>query len=446
MVRHHSPRSLNTQPARSALNYTVLAPRPAVPVTGGIALTWLWVILFAATSSNAATLPPADPDWHIPQAFEKEPGPGSSSFSAPFSAGLDMAIANYQALADSGGWQAIPDGPDLVAGMRDPRVPLLRARLRATGDFSSDMQADPMFMDSGLEAAVRHFQARHGLPENGRMDDRTRKELNVPAADRTTQLAVAAERWRWLPADLGKRFLWVNVPAAVVELIDEGETTLAMRAVVGHPDRPTPSLHSSITQIVFNPTWTVPTTIAREDILPRQQADPDYLARKHIRIYDSWAPGADEISPASIDWQSPAVRSMPFRLVQDPGPWNSLGRVKLVMPNPFDIYIHDTNADYLFDLSARNFSSGCIRLEDSHAMVTALLQIDPSWSSSRVADELSGQATTTAIRLAEPVPVYIVYFTSWVAPDGTVNFRRDVYRRDTGVAAELAMTGKLSAR
>ncbi len=385
----------------------------------------------------------ADSDWYIPASSTLPADPFASPEQlnppSPQYAHLQNVLQRYQQIEHSGGWGQVLTDRTLRAGVRSPAVIELRHRLQASGDYTGLVEADPQLFDLALDTAVRRFQTRHGIPATGIVDDRTLRTLNVPVSDRIRQIEIAMERWRWLPRDLGHRYLWVNIPAARLDLVENGNVSISMRTVVGHPDRPTPSLRAEVHQIVLNPPWVAPPTIVREDILPRQRRDPGYLARKRIRVFESWAPDARELSPDSIDWQGIDPKRIPFRFEQRPGPWNSLGRIKLEMDNDFDVYLHDTSARYLFGLSRRTFSSGCVRLEDAVALSAALLGPDSGFDRNALLMAID-RGTTQYLDLEEPVPVYIVYLSSWVDATGTVNFRPDVYGRDRRVAEALSQS------
>ena len=386
---------------------------------GVLALTLL--LNAAALTAPALAAPAGDPDWHIPL----RPAVAGES-QRPEARRLRAALAQYRALAASGGWPELPAGPALQAGQRDERVALLRDRLRGSGDFSgTPATADAWFFDLPTAQALQAFQRRHALPDSGQLDERTRIALNVPVEARIQQLQATLSRWNWLPDDFGPRHLWINIVTGTLEVIDHGATVLQMRVIAGHPSRPTPSFQDTIWQIVVNPSWSVPHTIAVEDLLPAQQADPDFFQRLGIRVLNDT--GTRELDARRIDWQRLGPERFPYRLLQKPGPLNSLGRYKLVMDNPYDIYLHDTPSRRLFELSSRTLSSGCIRLEQPEALVQLLLGGTPL-----PAGTADGR-TTRAIRLEQPVPVYIVYLTSWVSPTGEVNFRPDVYGRDAGL-------------
>ena len=373
--------------------------------------------------SAASAAPAGDPDWHIPLT----PATAGES-QRPEAVRLREALARYRQIAANGGWPELPAGTLLQAGQRDERVARLRDRLRISGDFSgTPATADAWFFDQPTAQALQVFQRRHALPDSGQLDERTLAALNVPVDARIRQLQATLTRWNWLPRDPGPRHLWINVVTGTLELIDRRETVLQMRVIAGHPSRPTPSFQDEIRQIVFNPSWSVPHTIAVEDLLPAQQSDPDFFSRLGIRVFRGSGAGARELDARRIDWQRLGPERFPYRLLQTPGPLNSLGRYKLVMDNPWDIYLHDTPSRRLFELSSRTLSSGCIRLEQPETLVQQLLAGTPPTAG------MEDATRTRTVTLPRPIPVYIVYLTSWVTPTGEVNFRPDVYGRDAGL-------------
>lgn len=383
--------------------------------------SFLALALLLNTAAWAA--PVQDPDWHIPLAPDT-----TGESQRPEAVRLRTALAHHQQIADAGGWPELPAGPVLQAGQRAERAASLRDRLRISGDFSGvPATADAWFFDTPLQQALQSFQRRHALPDSGQLDERTRTALNVPVSDRIQQLQLNLTRWNWLPREPDPRYLWVNVPTGSLEVIDQGEAVLRMRIIAGHPSRPTPSFQDAVRQIVINPSWSVPHTIAVEDLLPAQQADPDFFARLGIRVFRGTGPNARELDARGIDWQRVSPDRFPYRLLQKPGPLNSLGRFKLVMDNPYDIFLHDTPSRRLFELSSRTLSSGCIRLEQPEALVQLLLAGTPLPAGTE------SETRTRTVTLPQPIPVYIVYLTAWVTPSGEVNFRPDVYGRDAGL-------------
>jgi len=396
---------------------------------------------YAMDISQGRLSPLTDPDWHIPPrtASEIEPGTTINAIERlkpphPDYERLHGAMIHYQAIRKHGGWPMIPAGPTLSTGLLHPHAELARNRLRMTNDYDATAPASSYLFDAGLDEAVRNFQARHGLRVSGVIDDTTRKVMNVPVEDRIQQLAIAMERWRWLPRDLGDEYVWINAAEAMLDIVIDGQPILSMRTIVGHSTRPTPSLQSEIRRIVFNPTWSVPYSIATEDLLPKLRNDREFLTRNGFRVYTGGRDDTREVDPAEIDWTNISANRFPYRFIQQPSPGNSLGRVKIVFDNPYDIYIHDTPSKGLFGLRTRTFSSGCVRLEQATDFANVLLANDGDWSDADTRRVL-GDERTRGINLQRRVPIYVVYITSWVSADGQAHFRRDLYRRDAAVMA-----------
>jgi murein L,D-transpeptidase YcbB/YkuD len=355
-------------------------------------------------------------------------GPLAASHSPGAIQQLDAAIRSYTALALNGGWSPIAESLDLQLGQRDAQVPVIRERLRITGDYTGPGEANPYLFDMALDGAVRRFQLRHGLAANGIVSSLVRQAMNVPAETRVAQLMAARATYTRLPEFLGERYVWINLPAARLDAIENGETALSMRTVVGKPQRPTPELESTIEHLELNPYWTIPPRIARLDVLPKQARDPDYLSSRAIRVFAGWQSDAQELSPADLPWQQYLQgRNFPYRLRQDPGPQNSLGQVKIAFANPYDVYLHDTPSRVLFDLPVRAYSSGCVRLEDALALTRWLLANNAERDRARVAGQRARGRRT--LFLEQPVPLYMVYLTAWTDEDGEVHFRPDIYDR-----------------
>ncbi len=392
-----------------------------------------WIAALLDGSRPAIDPASIDPDWHIPVA-----APGSSALAAgkPEAQQLLDALRHHVAMAAAGGWPTLPDGDDLHASSRDPAVVVLRKRLRASGDYAGGMLADPWYLEPALATALRQAQSHHGIAATGVLDAATRTALNVPLAERIGQLAATVERWRWLPAQPGAEHAWVDIVRGSLDVVAGGERVRTMRVIVGHPLRATPSLQGEIDQVVFNPAWSVPRTIAVEDLLPRQQDDPTFLPSRGIRVFRADG-GGPALDPARIDWDALGPRRFPYRLRQDPGAANSLGRIRIGWDNPFDIYLHDTPGKGLFALDRRTLSSGCVRLEDAAAFATWLLARDRPWTDADTAARIAA-GRTQVLELNHHLPVWVVYLTTWVDADGHVHFGRDLYGRDARLRRNLA--------
>ncbi len=350
---------------------------------------------------------------------------------------LRSTLAHLREVERAGGWGSVPGGPTLHPGDRGPRVVPLRRRLEATGDLPRKVGgADETLLDEDVADAVRRFQRRHGLEEDGSVGRETLAALNVPVATRIGQVIVNMERWRWLPDDLGRRHIRVNIADFRVEVHEGAHVVLAMKAVVGREYRSTPMFSAKMTYLVLSPYWHVPPLIAAADKLPEIRKDPGYLAAQHMTLLD--AATNQPIDPTSVDWTSltGAQLNQRYRIRQDPGPWNALGRVKFMFPNRHNVYLHDTPSRELFGRTARAFSSGCIRLEHPLELADYLLSGDPSWGPERIKYVIDSRVETT-VRLSEPVPVHILYWTVFIDEDGLVNYRPDLYVRDQAVRKAL---------
>jgi murein L,D-transpeptidase YcbB/YkuD len=333
---------------------------------------------------------------------------------------LRRALAYYQTIEHAGGWIAIEEGATLETGDRSERVLALRRRLRATGDLRVPSQSQRF--DAGLEAAVRRFQERHGLNPDGRVGNKTLAALNVPVQERVRQLEINLERRRWLPASLGEDFVWVNIPEFRLRAFRGGKAVLDMPVVVGAPSTPTPSFEDEIEMAVLNPYWNVPESIALGEIAPRAATDPDYLERASFEILDS---RGSLVSPENL--RAADLREGRQRIRRKPGPANDLGRIKFLFPNEYRVYLHDTPSRHLFDRDKRAFSHGCIRL--GRPMELARHLFPELFRDAAPELQVSGRRERV-VRLAEPVPIYIVYFTAWRADEGMVHFREDIYGHD----------------
>lgn len=345
-------------------------------------------------------------------------------------------LARYREVAAHGGWPKVGDVPKLTPGAVDPAVRRVRERLVATGELPADAVPPPAqrdVYDRHLEAAVKTFQKHHGLTPDGTIGNKTRDALNVTAAERVDQIVANLERLRWLPADLGERYVWINIPEYRLRVEDRGTTTLEMPVIVGKPTWQTPVFSSQIRHLVFNPPWNVPPRIAAEELIPRAMADGGYFAAQGI----SWRGGTRVASAGSGITDGGSMATTPRRLRQAPGPKNPLGRVKFNMPNPFGVYLHDTPNKDKFRQTARSLSHGCVRVGNAPALAAALLGDMPEWDEGRRKQALSDWSTRN-VNLRSPVPVHIVYATAWRDPDGTVQFREDIYDSDAELARDVA--------
>jgi murein L,D-transpeptidase YcbB/YkuD len=346
----------------------------------------------------------------------------------------EQAIREYEAIVTRGGWPEVTGAGRMRLGSRHPGVVALRRRLAVTGDIDAGAGLSDIY-DSYVEAGVRRFQARCGLSVDGVAREQTLKALNVPANVRLSQLKTNLVRLRGMNRDLGQRFVVCNIPAARIEAIEGGVAVSRHTAVVGKPDRPSPDINSRIVEINFNPYWTVPASIVRKDLIPKMQAEPDYLTNNKIRIFD---PKGQELTPAQINWYSEEATNYMFK--QDPGDLNSLGSIRINFPSKDGVYMHDTPLKNLFGEDMRFHSSGCVRVQNVRELVNWLLVETPGWSRQEI-DSVIKSGERKDARILRPVPLYWVYVTAWATPDGVVQFRDDIYGRD-GIGPLVNSTAK----
>jgi murein L,D-transpeptidase YcbB/YkuD len=339
---------------------------------------------------------------------------------------LQLAIQNYEAfVAANGSWEApTRETFGLKLGVSRRAAALLKRRLMINGDMPLEKRVSDEF-DAGLDAAVRLFQARHGLVINGAVDEATFYALSVPADYRLNQLRLNAQRIDQWASALSDRYVAVNIPAAVVEAVEGAQVVQRHNSVVGKVDRATPILNSKIFQVKFNPYWTVPKSIIEKDMIKYMNEDPEYLTKFRIRIFDG---KGNEVPPTAINWQTTEAVKYTFR--QDPGGENSMGHCKIDFYNKYDVYMHDTPQKALFGENARFHSSGCMRCENIEELVAWLLRDNGGgWTPESVMAAWE-QGMREDIKLDVQIPIHTTYITAWANRQGTVSFRDDVYQFD----------------
>jgi murein L,D-transpeptidase YcbB/YkuD len=335
---------------------------------------------------------------------------------------INAAMLSYAAIEVRGGWPTLPKGT-LEPGTQGPNVALLRKRLAVTDDLPAEVAEGDAY-DMMLTEAVKRFQVRHGLPETGTVGPQTLEALNVPVGKRLRQLAASLDRLNGMGFLFGQRYVVVNIPAAVAEAVEDGKVARRYVTVVGKVDRPSPTLTTQITAVNLNPTWTVPLSILKKDIVTKMRRDPGYVGRMKMRVLDA---SGNEIDARLVDWHSD--RTPNFTVRQDSGNGNALGNVRIDMPNPHSVYMHDTNHKEFFSADYRFQSSGCTRVEGVRDLAAWILKDNEGWSRREIDAEIA-TARRTTVRLQRGIPVAWIYLTGWASPDGTINFRNDVYGLD----------------
>lgn len=415
--------------------------------------TYLYLSFASDLTSGVANLSHADPGWRIRDkqanvvtllktALDEHRVGQSLQDLIPRHAQYDRlrnALTEYRELAKRGGWQPVPKGLKLKPGQSNAAVPALARRLAVAGDYGHAVNDQSQTYDTDLQEAVKRFQRRHGLEPDGTVGPAVVAAMNVPVNDRIDQIALNLERWRWLPRDLGERYILVNIPEYRLEVWDGGQVPLSMRVVVGKKDTPTPIFADDMTYIVFAPYWNVPPDIVQKETLPSVMRDPAFLQRTNMEVLDK---SGHVVDPSSVDLDDPAA----YRFRQRPGASNSLGLVKFMFPNSFNVYLHDTPADSLFARATRSFSHGCVRLEEPVKLAEYVLADQPDWTPEQI-DAAMHAPEERSVKLRKALPVYLGYWTARVAADGILQFRDDLYGID---ARQTTMLGqaieKLRAR
>ena len=419
---------------------------PEVAGTLDVWLTYLYMKYASDLADGLSDLARADPTWQIkPEKFDPaahldkalqdnavEASLGALAPENPQYQLLRKALADHREYEAKGGWPAVPANLKLKPRQNSPHSAAIARRLAASGDYSGPMPpADHATVYGGpLIDAVRRFQRRHGLTDDGVVTPAVAAEMNVPLASRIRQIELNLERWRWLPRELGERHILVNIPEYRLEVWEGDRVPVSMRVVVGKQDTPTPIFNDEMTYLVFSPYWNVPDNIAQGETLPEVLKDPGFLQRANMEVVDA---SGNRVDPLSIDLGDPAK----YRFRQRPGAHNSLGLVKFMFPNQFNVYLHDTPMDSLFARASRSFSHGCVRLEQPLALAEYVLRDQPEWTRERIEQAMQAEEERS-VKLKAPIPVYLGYWTARVAADGILQFRKDVYGIDSRQTALLA--------
>ena len=338
--------------------------------------------------------------------------------NAPYK-GLKDQLGKYYSIAKAGGWPQITAKKTLKKGVSDPSIPIIKKRLAITGEMVGK-DSSQVFNDT-LENAVKIFQTTMGYKPDGVITAQLIKDMNVPATERLKQILLNMGRMRWMPTEPDGRLIIVNIPEFVLHVYENKKKAWDMNVVVGKEGHNTTMFTGDLNQVVFSPYWNVPPSIVQKEILPKMASNPDYLANQHME-----QTGTDENGV-------PKIRQLP-------GENNSLGKVKFLFPNSFNIYFHDTNAKDLFSRDKRAFSHGCIRLSEPEKMAQYLLRDQPEWTTEKI-EEAMNSGNEKYVRLKNPVPVIITYYTAWVDDNGRINFRDDIYSHDQTLGSKMFVGG-----
>ena len=408
-------------------------------------LTYLYLRLASDLADGISDLAKADRAWkiapeefdpvsHLETALREDRVAESLAALTPVSPqyrALRDGLAEHRAQAAKGGWPRVPGSLTLRPGQSNAAIPALARRLAASGDYVGSVPADrASAYTRALQDAVKRFQRRHGLQDDAVVGPAVVAQLNVPIETRIRQIQLNMERWRWLPRDLGARYILVNIPAYRLDVWERDRVRLTMRVVVGKKDSQTPIFEERMTHVVFSPYWNVPPDIARDETLPSMLQDAAFLERNNMEIVDD---KGNAVDAGDVDPGDMAL----YRFRQRPGAGNSLGLVKFMFPNQFNVYLHDTPADSLFERAGRSLSHGCVRVEQPAELAAYVLRDQPEWTPDRIDEAMHGEAEQT-VKLKQPLPVYLGYFTVGTTPDGLLQFADDVYGVDTRQASMLA--------
>jgi len=373
----------------------------------------LFSLSWTQSSANPANVQPSAPSGNMSNAYLI----------------LQKSLLQYKEIAAHEGWPSVSKGASLKKGDMSARVAELKKRLLITGDLISEGTKDENTFDEGLHDSVIRFQRRHGLKEDGVAGPETIKNLNLPVEKRIHQIEINMERLKLMPKDMGQRYIAVNIAAFELNVIENEDTVINMKVIVGKPFWYSPLFNAEMTHLVFNPSWYVPNSIAIKEILPKIKKESDYLVKEGIKVYEKEKGYRKALDASAINWADVTADNFKYRFVQDPGILNPLGKIKFVFPNKYNVYLHDTPTKVLFERSSRAFSHGCIRIEKPVELAEYLLRDDPLWTKDKII-EMMEAGKEIKIKLPSPIPIHILYLTAWVDKDNILQFRDDVYGRD----------------
>jgi murein L,D-transpeptidase YcbB/YkuD len=342
---------------------------------------------------------------------------------------LKDAYQNYKVIEANGGWPKIPAGSVLRYGSKGKRVDLLAKRLFISGDLEN-YYANYNTFDKALKLALKKYQKRMGLWVSGKLTGETRRSLNISVKAKLKLIKLNIEKARWETDPMQRRLILVNIPDFMLRFYEDESVILASRVVVGKKTNPTPIFSSVMSYIVLNPTWTVPDSIVKKEMLPKFKEDPTYLEGKKFKIYDGWGKNRKEVNPVDINWDQYSEKDkIPYVFVREKGKENPLGIVKFMFPNNNAVYIHDTPSKNLFKKRVRAFSHGCIRLHNPQTLLELIANEHMSSGYEKV-NKILKSGKNKSLRIDNKIPVYIRYYTVFVDDDGTVKFSHDIYKYD----------------
>ena len=337
---------------------------------------------------------------------------------------LNAYLEKYKRIAEIGGWNTIEKGEILEAGMQNDKVALIKKRLKISGDYINVTSTDVNMFDDNLKHAVMFFQERHGLDTTGKVDKKTIDVLNIPVEEKIKIIKINLKRISKIPEDLGDYYIFINIVKFELEVVKNDTLIAKHKVIVGKPNKKTPLFNATMEFLVFNPNWTIPPGILKNDIMPLVKKDLKYLTRNNIYVYDK---NYNRILCDTINWESNSIYF--YKYIQEPGENNAFGDVKFVLPNPYNLYMHDTQHKRLFWKKERALSSGCIRVDKPLELAGLLLEDTPKWNMNRIR-EFTQTNIRKRVDLYTKPKVYIVYWTSWVDYEGILHFRKDIYSKD----------------
>lgn len=345
---------------------------------------------------------------------------------------LLTTLAFYREIMSKGGWEPVLAGGKIEPGNSDSRIPAIRKRLLITGELSNQDSITSLIYDKILEKDIKAFQASHGLDADGIIGVGTFRELNIPVEDRVAAIRINLERVRWVEGNMPSRYIIVNIAAFWLYVVDSGKIVHYTPVVVGKPLNKTPLFRDKMRYIEFNPTWTQPRSIVKNETIPKLKKDSAYLEKNHYILLDS---KGNLIPTSNLDFKNLSASKFPYMVRQEPGPWNALGEMKFMFPNKYDIYLHDTPSKSYFNKASRAYSHGCIRVQNPIALAVKLLE-GTDYDRKKIESVLKTHETTR-VNLPEPIDILLMYWTCGIDRFGKVFFVPDIYERDISLLREL---------